>query len=237
MHILKGRECNMNTKSTLLALAACMTAITTIALALGEGVFTQDDNFLNRFASLKAASSSRNVTITYGNTYRGLYRRNLSDTKFEEDINSVFFKMQDNQAYGYIHTSGSIKINPSDNCIAAVWSEGSMNYFEVNSDYMQNTPHYTSASYESEITMVEFRKPTQIVVVLHKGIITDRCLDISCNKSSSSSYVDDDVANLRTYTYVIRDDIGEGEQIKFNAEDAAGGRAIWIRSMTFYYEC
>ena len=228
----------MNTKSTLLALAAGLTAITTIALALGEGVFTQDDSFLNRFASLKAASSSRNITITYGNTERGFYYKYPAD-KFTQDLNSVFFKMQDNQAYGYIHTSGRIEITPEDNCIATVWSYETTCYFEVNSNYMQNTPHYTSESDESEITMVEFRKPTQIVVVLDKGNETssDRCLDISCNKSSSRSHVDDDVANSRTYTYVIKDDIGAGEEIRFNAEDAAGGRAIWIRSMTFYYEC
>ena len=226
----------MKAKTTLLAAVTCLTGIAAIALAFGKGISDQN-SFLGSFASVRAAATNRNITITYGNTYRGLYYKDGGD--FNEDLNSVFFKMQDKQAYGYIHASGRIEINPKDNCIAAIWTGDGMCYFEVNSDYMYGTNHYTSNNDESIITMVEFRKPTQIVVVLDKGNETssDRCLNITCNESSSSSYVDDAVANSRTYTYVIKDDISEGKEIEFNAEDAAGGRAIWIRSMTFYYDC
>lgn len=226
----------MNTRAKLLALATCFTATAAITLALGGGLLEPGNGF--NLISVKAASKNRNKTINYGNTYRGFYSKN-SYGKFTQDLNSVFFEMQDRQAYGYIHTSGAINITSGDNCIAAIWSQYSTCYFRVNSNYMENETYYTSQSNESKITKVEFRKPTQIVVVLDKGAITDRCLDIECDKSSSAgtSFVDDAVANTRTYTYVIDDGISEGAQISFDARDAAGGRAIWIRSMTFYYDC
>ena len=190
------------------------------------------------------STAQRNITLNYENTYLGLYEKDAHGN-FDQDRCSVFFKMDDKQAYGYIHTSGAITVNnPDDNCVAVVWSEGNMCYFEVNSDYMQGTAHYTSQSDESVVTMVEFRRPTQIIVVLDKGNAKDpepkepdRCLNITCNKSSDSDYVDDPVANSRTYTYEINEGISEGEEIEFDAEDAAPGRAIWIRSMTFYYDC
>ena len=176
----------MKAKTTLLAAVTCLTGIAAIALAFGKGIFDQN-SFLDSFASVRAAATNRNITITYGNTYRGLYYKDGGN--FYKDLNSVFFKMQDDQAYGYIHTSGSIDIKSEDNCIAAFWSNGSTCYFRVNSDYMYGTNHYTSNNDESIITMVEFRKPTQIVVVLDKGDGTDRCLNITCSESSSSSYV------------------------------------------------
>ena len=181
----------MKAKTTLLAAVTCLTGIAAIALAFGNGIFNQD-SLLSNFASVRAAATNRNITITYGNTYRGLYYKDGGN--FYKDLNSVFFKMQDDQAYGYIHTSGYVEIKSEDNCIAAIWSSGPACYFEVNSDYMYGTNHYTSNNDESIITMVEFRKPTQIVVVLDKGVVTDRCLDITCNESSSSSYEDDGVA-------------------------------------------
>lgn len=188
------------------------------------------------------STAQRSITLNYENTYRGLYEKD--GQYFKQDLYSVFFKMKDEQAYGYIHTSGSIVINPEDNCIAAFWSNGSLCYFEVNSDYMQGKTHYTSQSDESVVTMVEFRRPTQIIVVLDKGNAKDpeaknpdRCLDISCSKCGNPTYVDDAGANSRIITYNINDGIGEGEEIEFRATDAAQGRAIWIRSMTFYYDC
>lgn len=190
------------------------------------------------------STAQRSITLNYENTYRGLYEKNVFGGNFKEDLCSVFFKMQDDQAYGYIHTSGSIVIKPEDNCIAAFWSQGSTCYFEVNSDYMQYTDHYTSQSDESVVTMVEFRRPTQIIVVLDKGNAKDpeaenpdRCLDISCSECDKPTYVDDAGANSRTITYNINEGISEGKEIEFNAKDAGSDRAIWIRSMTFYYDC
>ena len=176
----------MNTRAKLLALATCFTATAAITLALGGGLLEPGNGF--NLISVKAASKSRNITINYGNTNRGFYYKN-SPVNFKQDSNSVFFEMQDRQAYGYIHTSGRIDITSQDNCIAAIWSQYSTCYFRVNSNYMENETYYMSQSEGSEITKVEFRKPTQIVVVLHKGIITDRCLDIECDKSSSTSFV------------------------------------------------
>ena len=213
-------------------LATCMGVVGVAAIA---ATIVKPVNNVIRVRS----TAQRNITLNYSNTYRGLYEKNAQGN-FKQDLCSVFFKMQDDQAYGYIHTSGSITVNnPTDNCIAAIWSEQTMCYFEVNSDYMQNTDHYTSQSDESVVTMVEFRRPTQIIVVLDKGNATssDRCLNISCTECDSPTYVDDAVTNSRTYTYNINEGISEGREIEFRAIDAGSGRAIWIRSMTFYYDC
>lgn len=216
-------------------LATCMGVVGIAAIA---ATIVKPVNNVIRVRS----TAQRSITLNYENTYRGLYVKN--GQYFKEDLCSVFFKMQDDQAYGYIHTSGSISIKPADNCIAAIWSEQTMCYFEVNSDYMQYTDHYTSQSDESVVTMVEFRRPTQIIVVLDKGNAKDpnaenpdRCLNISCSECNSPTYVDDAVANSRTYTYNINEGISEGREIEFRATDAGSGCAIWIRSMTFYYDC
>ena len=212
-------------------LATCMGVVGIAAIA---ATIVKPVNNVIRVRS----TAQRNITLNYKNTYRGLFEKNAQN--FKQDLYSVFFKMKDEQAYGYIHTSGSINVNnPDDNCIAAFWSNGSLCYFEVNSDYMQGETHYTSQSDESVVTMVEFRRPTQIIVVLDKGNATssDRCLNISCSECGSPTYVDDAVANSRTYTYNINEGISEGREIEFRATDAGSGRAIWIRSMSFYYDC
>ena len=192
-------------------LATCMGVVGIAAIA---ATIVKPVNNVIRVRS----TAQRSITLNYENTYRGLYQKNPSGN-FEEDLNSAFFKMKDEQAYGYIHTSGSITVNnPDDNCIAVSWSQGNTCYFEVNSDYMQYRDHYTSQSDESVVTMVEFRRPTQIIVVLDKGNPTssDRCLDISCSECGNPTYVDDAGANSRTITYNINEGISEGKEIGFS---------------------
>lgn len=217
----------MNTKPKILLI--------TSAIALGTLSVVASANAIAKEGLRVAASTSRTVTVNKDNRNMGL---KIDKNTYWE---IVTYELNTSGAYAYMRTSDSQQsvYENEDNAVFAIWCRPNA-YFYI------NDKNYTDKEFVlggKSFYTVQYNHLTSIDFVLDKGNETssDRVLELQASsgeitKTGESPYGKD---NCIYYTWTAAGSISIDTDLKFEPKSgtAGSGKAIWMRSMTFHYDC
>ena len=217
----------MNTKPKIILL--------TSAIVLGALSVVASANAIAKDGLPVSASTSRTLTVNKGNRDIGPKIEGVTYLEF------VTYELNTSGAYAYIRTSDSQQsvFEGGDNAVFVTWCR-------PNAFFYINNKGYTDKEFvvgEKSFYTVQYNHLTSIDFVLDKGNETssDRILELQASsgtitKTGESPYEED---NCIYYTWTADGFISIDDDLEFEPKSgtAGSGKAIWMRSMTFHYDC
>lgn len=218
-------------KNLLITTAISLAAVTSIVAVSA----TANSNALNVIANEPARNSSRTLTINKSN--RELYLKAKGNTQWS----TVAYQMNDKQAYGLIYTSQSQQdvYNNNNNAVFVLWDNTRTFQFDINPTKWDDTTVEIYGT-GNPLTIVKYRHLTQIDFVLDKGNGSDRTFDLVVNRGALNFVEEPEGENAKIYRWTPNNAEGyiSNEEISFTlAQRYSNNKAVWVRSITFHYDC
>ena len=221
-------------KNLLITTAISLAAVTSIVAVSANS----KGNILNVVADEPVNNSSRTITITSANRWVNLKAGNNSEWS------TVAYRMDDELAHGLIKTSQSQEdiYNKGQNAVFALWDISRRTFnFDINpTDWDGKTVEIYGSG--DPFTVVKYRHLTQIDFVLDKGKAdgSDRTFDFKVSTGVFNLVEEPEGQNTKIYRWTPNNAEGfiSYETISFSLNERKyDNKGIWVKGITFYYDC
>lgn len=184
-------------------------------------------------------NTSRTITVNKDNRTINLYGSN------HNSWTAVAYTMNDGLAQAAIQASQSQQDvhDHKDNAVVVLWDNSNYNtcYFTINSDYYDSNPLYYDSARQQPLNIVKYNHLTQIDITLDTSD-NKRILELEANIGVLNKIGESDAEKYIKYAWTpdnIEGYISTDTDVTFRPEGgpASSNNCIWVRELTFYYDC